>query len=304
MLGWMKDSRLPTVLAVTGALLLVVSMISIEDITKLDLSYAPPIHWLPFALGLALILCSLCLAVGERFNLFPSLSLLRCVRRTKSGFAVTLRHAMLEVSFGRLEDTYAPSPDWLVVLPANSAFDDKCIQDRRSALGSFVARFFPDDIPEILRMTHKAAETLASSKVSHDLEVGDCVYFERPFGSQVRMAFAAVTTIDARDGITCEVGNVLRAVHGIHQLANRERLGQITAPLFGAGHGGIRPQISLLTMLLGFADAIQKTSGHHLRHIHIVVFADRSSSKAQVRQAVVRRMLAFVHRQWREELSG
>lgn len=45
----------------------------------------------------------------------------------------------LTVRFGRIEDCTCDEPGTVIALPANEFFDDECVSDVRSALGSFVA---------------------------------------------------------------------------------------------------------------------------------------------------------------------
>ncbi len=62
---------------------------------------------------------------------------------------------VVNIHYGLLDDFKEYDKDCLVILPANDQFDDDCIDDRNSALGSFVNKLLPNKT-EIIKSFIKA----------------------------------------------------------------------------------------------------------------------------------------------------
>ena len=68
------------------------------------------------------------------------------ITKTQAGFRLRFdSNFVIDVNFGKIEDI-SPENHSAVVLPANTSFDDECIRDSRSALGSFFLKHFPGAI--------------------------------------------------------------------------------------------------------------------------------------------------------------
>src|SRR5262249_2425296 len=52
----------------------------------------------------------------------------------------------LMLKFGRIEDCQCDGLGSVIALPANEFFDDECVTDSRSALGSFVLHHFDNQV--------------------------------------------------------------------------------------------------------------------------------------------------------------
>lgn len=110
------------------------------------------------------------------------------------------------------------------------------------------------------------------------------------------MAFLATTTVKENEGIQCEASDIFRAIKGLHNLMNTERLDTVIIPVIGSGHGGLRPALSLFCMLVAFAECLVKPSGRHIKHVRIVIFQKDKNSKPSIPFWQVRRLLAFAQR--------
>jgi|WetSurMetagenome_2_1015567.scaffolds.fasta_scaffold76804_3 hypothetical protein len=288
-----KNGKFHLILLVAGIIFIFLSMFYIQDITKGQISFISP-RFFPLCVGIIFLLAAL---------IFSDLDLLqiklRGVKKIQYGFQVQLKQAKINILFGKLEELYQPNTGELVILPANNLFDDECINDSRSALGSFVAHEFPKEIHKIQSLvTEQSQKTDEASELPY--EIGKYLYFDRPLGTQIKMAFVAVTTIDGKLGITCEPENIFSAIQGVHTLMNEKRIDKVMLPLIGCGHGGMLPPISLTCMLLAFAEAIRKPSGSHIKEVSIVIFRKDRKDTPQITSSDIKRLLFFVRKYYRE----
>jgi Domain of unknown function (DUF6430) len=291
--------RFHVILLVFGFLLVLAGLFTIKDFSKFDVAARNDVVRSSLAIGVVLIAIAvvLHLIADESFG-FPIRSK---VKKTNRGYAITKGHTHIQVLFGRIEEFDCSSTDCLVALPANEFFDDECIDDTRSALGAFIQRHFGVDANRIQRIVARQLSGRPSTKVEKEggsyaesFGVGTCVFLDRPLAKPLHIAMLAVTTKRAGEGLRAEARHVLDCVAAAHRLLVDHRLSRLYIPVLGSGHGGLRGEVSLLCMLIGLSEALQRPSGHHLQEVNIVVFQSSETSAPTVAKASVRRALAFV----------
>jgi len=284
---------------VAGIFFILFSMYTIQDITKLQITFISPIKRPPLIAGIIFIVISITWGIPSYLADTLYSTDIHRVSRTNLGVLINMGHAKVEVVFGRLEEVAGKLNDHLFALPANNLFDDECINDKRSSLGAFVNHVFPNRVHEICKMVKNELRSieykLIKSSTTSDgrYELGTTLYFDRPLGENVKMAFVAVTTVSEEEGIQCEASNILTAIKGVHQIMSNKRLDSVIMPLLGSGHGGVPPEVSLLCMLLEIGECLKKPSGHHIKEVKIVVYQESEGSKPEVSRRQVRRLLAL-----------
>jgi hypothetical protein len=292
----LSKAQLPIVLFLVGATIFLASMFDIEDITKLQMKRTIAIGWIPFWVGVILMLA------GTGTHFFDELSGSRITKRrvskTSDGFQVDISGTRVAVHFGKLEDFPIANGDLAVVLPANEFFDDECVRDERSALGAYLKKNFPTQIPEIQQLIFRQAESFPTSDVEKEVGVfaksygaGRCVFIDKPLNSGHRLIVAAVTTKRARVGLKCEIAFILSVVNELHRIVADKRLRGLVVPLIGSGHGGLRGEMALFSLVLAFSEVIARDSGHHLRSVDIVVFKPGISKTSRLKPSTVKRIL-------------
>ncbi len=279
--------------AVVGIVLVFLSMYTIQDFTKFQVTPVSPIRLAPLIVGMGFVLLSLAWYASPHITVPLSWTTLVKIKATSNGFMIQMSHAVIEVCFGHVEDFHQDIPGCLVALPANDLFDDQCINDRRSALGAFVNSQFPNQVHEICRITREKVSALRTHK---RFQLGTTLYFDHPLSKQIKMAFLAVTTVIEGEGIRCEASDIYTSIKGLHRLMNSERLDSIVMPIIGSGHGGLRPPISFLCMLIAFAECLREPSGPHIQRVRIVVFQKTNVDRPTISRWEVRHLLAFVKR--------
>jgi hypothetical protein len=291
--------RFHVILLVFGFLLVLAGLFTIKDLSKFDVTARNDVVLSGLIIGVILIATAvvLYLIANESFG-FPMLSK---VKKTDRGYAITKGHTRIHVLFGRIEEFDCTSTDCLVALPANEFFDDECINDTRSALGAFIQRHFGADVNRIQRLVARQLSERPSEKVEKEagisaesFGVGTCVFLDRPLSKLLHIAMLAVTTKRAGEGLRAEARHVLDCVAAAHRLLVDRRLSRLYIPVLGSGHGGLKGEVSLLCMLIGLSEALQRPSGHHLQEVNIVVFQSSEANAPTIAKASVRRALAFV----------
>jgi hypothetical protein len=290
------------IFGIAGILFILLSMFSVEDITKLQVTFVEPVRLGPLVVGVSFVLLSLAWYVAPSLTVPLSWTALSKVKAISNGLRTTLAHARVEVCFGTVEDFFDSDPQVLVALPANDLFDDACIHDNRTSLGAFIGHTFPNQVHEICRLVRSKTKDVPKTKATEDppstprYEIGTTLYFENPLNKSLKMAFLATTNITRDDGIRCEASNIFHAVKGLHRLVNTERLDSILLPVIGSGHGALHPSTSLICMLIAFAESLKEPSGRHIKCVRIVVHQKEKRAKPAIPRWQVRRLLAFVQR--------
>jgi len=225
------------------------------------------------------------------------------VQQTPDGYSVKLGGMRITVSLGRIEECDCNASDCLVALPANEFFDDECIHDSNSALGAFMQRHFENRIPAIQTLV---SDQLAG-KPSEDVEktpghvaksygIGTCVYLYKPLSLDLRVAMIAVTTQRADIGLRADASYIFEAAETLHRIMANYRLSRLQIPIIGSGHGGLRGEVSLVTMLIAFGELNRRVSARAIRDVNIVVFKRDAATDASVSSATIRRTLDFASR--------
>jgi O-acetyl-ADP-ribose deacetylase (regulator of RNase III) len=167
-----------------------------------------------------------------------------------------------------------------VVLPANTLFDDECIRDERSSLGSFFLRHFPTGIDELQRQLRVRAGIANGSQTT--ASPGTAVLLDKPHGTRHRVTVAAVTTVEQESGIHADTLSIVSAVKKVFKLASQSRISSLTMPVMGTGHGGLDFRAALSLLPVQSVHCMEREGGHEVHELSIVVY----NPDAQKRQTI------------------
>ena len=218
------------------------------------------------------------------------------LRVTEAGVSTRLGSTALNVTHGRIEDTRV-TDGAVLVLPANEYFDDDCVNDRRSALGAFVQTHFAGRVGELQQLVRMELGSLSTTSVEKrsgetalSYGIGTCVFLDRPLGSDHRLILTAVTTERSGIGLRAEIPFLLAALKEMVCTMRTHRLSHVYMPLLGAGHGGLREEVALFTMILGLSEIAQSV-GRNLKSANIVLYRDSRADRPSVPTSVVRQIV-------------
>jgi len=209
----------------------------------------------------------------------------------------------IRVVEGRIED-YLPEEGTAIVLPCNEYFDDRCVDDPRSALGAYVNRVFEGQATAFNSLVKsESRKKLGSPKEQQKTDEeraesfgsGRCLLLMKPLGRSAPVALISTTTQRAGQGLA---GRISYLFEGMQELVTRladARLTQVAMPVLGAGHGRIASPLAFVSLLLAVAEAARYgQGGQRLKKATIVVFKRDADSPAAVDRVVVRRALALI----------
>lgn len=214
----------------------------------------------------------------------------------QKGFRICISDRLhLTVTFGCIEDFCCDIPGSVVALPANEFFDDDCINDSRSALGSFVMKHFATRLDEFKCLVSQQLKNLRPIYVERQTRqyqesygVGTSLWIEASGDPALRLILSAVTRMRAGEGLMAEPTYVLACIQSIARIMQDKRLTHLHVPLFGSGHGEVDKEVALLCLVFALVNTPK------IRHANIVVFRKTPTSDPDIHPVSIRRILNFV----------
>jgi hypothetical protein len=271
----------------------------------------PPSTLYPVIVGIGLLLISV---AGFGFTLWSKRSTnadavggLDLTRVKESGgvLSTTVAGCEIRVVEGRLEE-HAGDAEAAVALPCNEYFDDRCVEDKGSALGAYVGRVFEGQGSAFISlMKDECSKKLGPGREEQKTEderalsfgPGRCVLLIKPLGRSVPVALVSTTTQRVGEGLA---GRISYLFDGMRELVTRlanARLNKVVMPILGAGHAGIDPPLAFVGLLLAIAEAARYgQGGQRLGRVTIIVFKRDEASPADVDKVIIRRALALISR--------
>lgn len=194
---------------------------------------------------------------------------------------------IINIAYGKINDFQKYDERTLVILPANDKFDDKCIEDPDSVLGSFVRSLFPNGNEDFKNDVRKELEKRKNTK---SFNIGECILLNvKSSVSEFKIGIVAVTHKE-KNNIFAYSENVMLAFKGIHEKMKEEQITKVYMPLLGSGHGGLSPELSLLCLLMSAIEQIRRPTGNMLRDVNIVIYkkdnGDRTVSIRRMKRIV------------------
>lgn len=305
MFDFLGKQKYPVILVVLGFFLTLVSYFEVEDITKLQFSRSSsPIYPL-FFIGLLLIIISTFIYLYEEFTIdknfskifFKSQKSVRVIK-TKNGFSSFINSSLISIIFGRIESIKRDMDSSLVILPANEFFDDECINDKRSALGAFIQSEYLNKTESIQYLINGKLQKIPYKNVEKESGVfqlsygiGTGIYLEQPLSSKNKILFLSVTTKRAGEGLRTEVAYIFEAINQIQRIVADKRLSSVYMPLIGSGHGGLRKEVALFSILLAVCNVLTRTSSQSIKEFNIVIFQADKEKQPSIQPDLVKRLL-------------
>ena len=177
--------------------------------------------------------------------------------------STTVNGCEIRVIYGRVED-YSREPKVAIVLPCNEYFDDRCVGDTGSALGSYINKIFEGQVEEFVSLVKdecrkKLGAGTEQQKTDDERAAsfgpGQCLLLSKPLGRSVPVALVSTTTQRAGQGLAARISYLFDGMGKlVTQLADA-RLEQVAMPVLGSGHGKIDPPLAFVGLLLAIAEA-------------------------------------------------
>lgn len=275
-----------------GFLLIIAGYFNIKELKSFNIiPYSEPIYFL-IGIGAVVIIASF---FKDGFTLSSSSINKAKILSIENGFSTKFKNSSINVLFGRLEVVSDKIDHSLVILPANEFFDDKCIDDKRSALGAYIQEKFKNQSLQINSLISEQLKVMESTVVEKTEGVhqqsygtGTGVLLNKPLGTDKAILLVAVTTQRAAVGLRGEISFLFQSMKTVQQVAADNRHDSVCLPLMGAGHGGVDSKASLLATLLAVLEIISIDGGHHIKNFNIVVFQPDEKSMPIIEKNIVK----------------
>jgi len=174
-----------------------------------------------------------------------------------------------------------------VLLPANTSFDDECIADKNSALGKYLLENYPGRIEGTKKLIIDRATNknfISPSKKNADL--GDTVLLPKYDGEKVNILISAVTQNNPGIGIQADAIGVISSIKNALSLCSENKYSSVTLPIIGSGHGGMKPNISLMLICIQYFLSLYHSQNHHVKELEIIVFDRNKRLKNDIDEVV------------------
>jgi len=231
-------------------------------------------------------------------NLFIKLSGKAKIEKVKKGlYSVIFDKSKINLKYGKIEECDCEHNDTAIVLPANEFFDDECIRDKKSALGSFIQKHFPNQEEKFEELIRKELQNLNGKDVEKEdgilqksYGIGTCIFLKNPLNSNYNIIISSVTQKRKGIGLHSNISFLMQAINNIHLIALDKRINKIKTPLLGAGHGGLNNKISLFAIVLGFSQFLMVKQN---KEVTVVIFKKDEESKADINKKNIYRILKY-----------
>jgi O-acetyl-ADP-ribose deacetylase (regulator of RNase III) len=218
------------------------------------------------------------------------------VSRIDGGFRLLLsaQHS-IDLITGAIQDACPDKHHGAVVLPANTAFDDACINDLNSALGAYFQTHFKSQIAEVqaLIQDYLAAAYPVNGAKPAVYPPGTTVYLDCPLKTGRRIIIAAVTEKIPGAGIRADTLSLVASLKGIMRLASDKRIADLWMPVMGTGHGGLDFSVALAMIVVQLTNGILK-EGYHCIHRAVVTIYDPDGRRAEQIERLAKAFPAMV----------
>ena len=196
---------------------------------------------------------------------------------------------IINIIYGKINHFEGYDKKTLVILPANDKFDDECIEDTASVLGSFARSLYPNGNENFKNDIKKELQ----KRNKESFNIGDWISIDvKSSDSEFKIGIVAVTNkID--DDIIASSENVMLAFKGILKIMTVKRIQRVYIPLIGGGHGGLSPELSLLCILISAIEHIKRNTGNILREVNIVIYK-KDCGERDIPVERMRRIVKFV----------
>jgi hypothetical protein len=227
--------------------------------------------WILLTTGCMFIFIALMWLIYNQIKLSNSNYVFKGVSSNKySVFLNKTETQVINIIYGNLKDVGEYKKDTLFILPANDKFDDDCIDDEKSVLGSFVNNLYPYDNKNIKQKIRDVVDKKSFEKP----KIGNWILITSEAKGEkiINMGMVAVTELTDKKAIIAHPENVMLAFNSIHEIINETRATKVFIPLLGSGNGGLTPELSLLYLVISIMECTRKVGGHNIKEANIVIY--------------------------------
>jgi hypothetical protein len=294
-------------------LILGVGMIALPCIT-LDSGNRPTTHppttWLLVIVGIVLLLVSIAAFAYIQYSTHKNAANggdgtldMSSVKQEGDALYTCVNDCEIRVVSGRIQD-FPHDENLALVLPCNEYFDDRCINDTKSALGAYANKTFDGQLPAFQQLMASECrrkfgagqpQQKTSDERAQSFGAGRCLLLHKPLDRRIVIALISTTTQRENEGLSSRISYLFNGIGELVMRVADTRINEVAMPLLGSGHGGISAPLAFVSMLLALAEAARYGQGsQRLKKATIILYRKDSSSTTSIDTLTIRRALALI----------
>jgi O-acetyl-ADP-ribose deacetylase (regulator of RNase III) len=191
---------------------------------------------------------------------------------TTNGKIFRYNNINITLKLGKIEDNKNYSRNSIILLPANTKFDDDCITDNKSALGAFFIEYYPNQLKEAKEAMVLQAQNNCKTIGTDEFELGSIIILPPPFDKVSKVAISAITKRQPQKGITANLSTISLCIRNIFEITSDKKIDTIILPALGSGHGGLELKYSINSILFHLKYYSQLY--HHIKQVFIMIYSN------------------------------
>jgi hypothetical protein len=270
--------KIPILLIFGGFIFILIAFVDFKEWNRFNLKteLTTP-SWILFIVAVVLIIIGLIWAYLEISDFSFKSNNYTFKKISDDRFVITLHQGIvhtINILYGNINDFHNYDKNTIVVLPANDKFDDECVDDNKSVLGSFSNKLYPAGNKEFKEEIKKEL----AKRENNSFDIGSWIYLHEQKSESIvfNVGIVAVTHLKGDGSILAYSENIMLAFKGIHKMMTQKRIKKVYIPLIGSGHGGLTPELSLLCLLVSIIEGFKKEDGHTLKDINLIVYKNEN----------------------------
>jgi len=273
--------KIPILLIASGLIFIAIAFIDFEELTKFKIkSELSTVSWILFSFSVLLILIGLAWAYFEANEFSFKSSKYKLKKINDDKYTIIFQQGIvhtININYDKINNFQNYDKNTLVILPANDKFDDECVDDKKSVLGSFTNCLYPTGNHEFKKIIKKEL----GKRENDQFDIGNWIYLhsQKSENTEFNVGIVAVTHLMDNGNILAYSENVMLAFKGIHKIMTQKRIKNAYIPLVGSGHGGLTPELSLLCLIISIIEGYKKEDGHTLKNVNIVIYKKENGEK-------------------------
>ncbi|MCD4792924.1 MAG: macro domain-containing protein [Bacteroidales bacterium] len=240
-----------------------------------------PVHVISILLGSVFVIGSL-IKISGKSVIFPTdvniLLLIIGVSLLIIGFVFYLgtflfirkkKNPRIKIIKGNLTEFNEFSKNSAVVLPVNTSFIDDCVNDKKSALGSFLDKNHPNKLEEFVIDTKIELDNLNHKKDEKgNYKPGTTIILSSKYDCPAKCILTATTIKKEKTGFYSSPEIIMECIKEIFEETADKRIDTLFLPVIGSGHGGLEIKQAIDLLIIGFNFWLSKK--HHIKNINII----------------------------------
>lgn len=217
--------------------------------------------WFFVWLGVAFILAGLVILFLQTQKVHKSL---------RNNTSCKFNSTTVTIVIGNIQNVTNISKSGAFVLPANTTFADKCVEDPNSALGAFFKEHHPDKISDF---PQRIKEILAGRKIvpsdSGHYEPAMAVLLPEEYSMPAKVILVSSSILEKGKGFHSEPALVAASIQNVFKELADKKINTIYFPVIGSGHAGLELTDSLCLLMLSIKFLSRQF--HYAKNVYIFV---------------------------------